>query len=347
MSAIGYHASLDELTAAADLTRCGLLCLPVPLADPQSGAGVWDRLEGRARRAHRRFVWRQHALLADRIRANPGRPVLVREFSTWPFLFRAPRLFRERGRILLLVNHNLQWAVRGAVQRLGFRLLERLGFRFLFLETGDLAPLRDWGFRMARHGVLPFCSAGLPEPRPDPGSGPLRIGLAGQYRREKGMDEALRELLDEQTGEWILRVGVPDPGDFLSRSPAAARRDGFELVNTAEPAAFRAFLRSCDVLVLNYDPAAYAYRPSGLVADAAAAGLPVVLRDLPVQRVQVSAPVPVGDVRRAGESWARAALRVAAAGRTGAYDFAAYARARAREPLARALDGIVGEKPCR
>lgn len=340
MSGIGYHPVLDVLCEAAASTPCGMRCLRVPLTAPDEPA--WDRLAGREKRVHQRFVWRQHADLADRVAALPREvPILVREFSTVPLAVMAARFRPHRDRILFLVNHNLQWAVRSPVERLAFRALNRAEFHFVFFETLDLEPLRDWGFRPASHAAIPLPVAAPPptaRPRPE---GPWRIGLAGQYRMEKGMDSALESLLEE--GGLRPRIGIPNPDEFFRASPLAARRDEFEWEDTADPGRFRNFLINCDAILLNYDPVSYAYRPSGLMADAASAGVPVVLPDLPVQRVQVSTPVPVGEIRRAGETWASAAVRVAAGGRAGAYDFAAYARARSREALAVSLDRIARE----
>lgn len=342
MSEIGYHSSLDALCAAAALTHGGLQCLCVPLAAP--GEAAWDQLRGPAKRAHQRFVWRQHTDLVARVSAlPPDVPILVREFSTLPLAMLSRRFRPFRDRLLFLVNHNLQWAVRSAPERLAFRALNRAGFHFVFFETLDLEPLRRWGFRSGSHAAIPLpveTPPPVPRPRAD---GPWRIGLAGQYRLEKGMEPALRSLLESSGGRIRPRLGIPNPDEFFRVSPLADRRAGFDWEDTSDPARFRRFLSDCDAILLNYDPAAYAYRPSGLMADAAACGTPVVLPDLPVQRVQVSAPVPVGEVRRDGESWPEAVIRVAAAGRAGSYDFAAYARARSREALAGSLDRIVRE----
>lgn len=342
MSDIGYHPSLNTLCEAAALTRCGMQCLPVPLTAP--GEPAWDQLRGREKRAHQRFVWRQHVDLAARVAAvPPGVPILVREFSTLPLAMLAGRFRPVRERLFLLVNHNLQWAVRSAAERLGLIGLERAGFRFLFFETLDLAPLKRWRFHPGRHGTLPLPVTGARSGPPTRPAGPLRVGLAGQYRLEKGMDQALASLLAEREIPCRLRIGIPNPDAFLRSSPLADRRADYDLVDTGDPAVFRRFLEDCDVIVLNYEESAYAYRPSGLMADAAACGVPVVIPDLPVQREQMRYPGPVGEVKAAGESLWAAVSRAAAGARTGRYDFAAYARARSREALAGILDARVAE----
>lgn len=157
------------------------------------------------------------------------------------------------------------------------------------------------------------------------------------------MDPAIFNLLDARDLSCRLRVGVPNLDEFRRFSPAYARRGEYEIADTQAPGAFRKFLEECDVIVLNYEASAYAYRPSGLMADAAGCGVPVVIPNLPVQRVQVRTPVPIGEVRAAGEPLSTAVIRAAAAGRARRYDFAAYARARSQDALTRILDARVAE----
>ncbi|MDZ4198935.1 MAG: hypothetical protein U1E27_06575, partial [Kiritimatiellia bacterium] len=67
--------------------------------------------------------------------------------------------------------------------------------------------------------------------------------------------------------------------------------------------------------------------------------------DLPVQRIQIRSPVPVGEVRSAGENGIEVAVRAAERLHAGGYDFAAYAAARSPSALAEILDGwVAGEK---
>ncbi|MDZ4198247.1 MAG: hypothetical protein U1E27_03080, partial [Kiritimatiellia bacterium] len=273
MTDMRYHRVLDGLAEAAGRTACGMRCLSVPLAAP--GEPVWDRLSGRALREHRRFVFRQHFDLIRRVKDIPsGSPVLIREFSSIPLALLAPCFFSRRRDLFWLVNHNLQWAVQSAAERTAFVGLARVGFRFAFFETAELEPLERWRIRSECRRTLPLPVAGPPPSRSASPGPPWRVGLVGEYRKEKGMDTALAGLLDARDPRVRLRVGVPNPEAF-QESPLWARRTEFEWVNTRDESAFRAFLSGCDVVLMNYAAAAYAYRPSGLLADAAAAGVAV------------------------------------------------------------------------
>lgn len=336
MTEIGYHRVLDSLKEAASRTRCGMLCLAVPLSEP--GKPVWDSLRGAARLAHKRFVFREHVAAIRRLAESPPPgPILFREFSTLPMAWLAPRLRPFRDRVFLLINHNLQWAMNSTAQRLGLRRLERAGFRFVFFETVPAEPLRSLGLNPDLHRSLPLPVAACPPPRATRLHTPPRIGIVGQYRREKGMDAAIFELLNQHTIPLRLRIGVPNP-DVFRHAPAFARRAEFELLDTGADADYHRFLSECDLLVLNYEASSYTWRPSGLIADAAAAGTPVITPDFPVQRIQSQTPGPIGELRRVGEPIETVLARALDGLRAGRYDFEQYARARSPDALARLLD---------
>lgn len=339
MNDFRYHGALDGLDEAARLTRRSFRCLSVPLAAP--GEATWDRLRGVDRLQHQAFVFRQHLTLSRRVRELPeSAPILIREFSTLPLAVLAGR-FRPRHRpCFAMVHHNLQWALRSPLQRLGLRALDQAGFRFVFFETKPDAINHQLGLRMDRHVTLPHPALPPQANPPKPAPEPPHIGLAGQYRREKGMDDALLKLLDVGPLPFRIRVGIPNPDEFRA-SRAFVRRAEFDLVDTREDAVFRSFLADCDALLLSYEPSAYEYRPSGLIADAVAAGTPVVAPDFPLQRAQVLEPVPIGEIRAAGEPMLSAITRALDGARSGIYDFKAYAAARAPERLADIMDSWI------
>jgi hypothetical protein len=66
------------------------------------------------------------------------------------------------------------------------------------------------------------------------------------------------------------------------------------VVDFTTEAAYTEALRSCYIVVLPYDEEAYAYRVSGVLADAVAAGAVVVAPDLPILRDQLMLPASVG-----------------------------------------------------
>lgn len=337
-----FHQSLDILERAARCVRVNGVCLPVTLA-PAGGLG-WAERFGVGAARHKAFILAQHFRLVRRAlpHLRQGKPVLVREFSTIPLWLVASALRRWRARLFFLVNHNLQWALNQRSEAWAFRRLERRGFRFVFFETLETPAMREWGFDPARHAMLRHPVPDMPPDDTVPRSS-LRdrpfIGLIGHFRPEKGMMAALRILGREPLLRERLAVGVPNTEEFL-RVWSAAPGDGLPLrvENTAGDDAFRAFLGQCAVVVLNYSARDYAWRPSGLLADCARAGVPAVIPDLPVQRVQLTWPTPVGEVFQGLEDLPRAVFQALEKGARGGYDFGAYCRARGVEAIAAALD---------
>jgi len=215
-----FHGSLAPLAEAAARTRLGVVCVSIPLSP--DGALGWPG-RGPAAVRHRAILLARHLRFAVAVRRAPARPTLVREFSTIPLLWAATRLWTRRASLRFVVNHNLQWALNENAERVAFRWLDRLGFRFVFFEARPADALTRAGLRPDRHFDLPHPTSGAPAVRPPVGDIP-RVGLIGHYRPEKGMDEALGVLLSGAAGRWRAAVGVPNVGEFLRRSPWAARQ---------------------------------------------------------------------------------------------------------------------------
>jgi hypothetical protein len=327
-----FHAALRPLEAAASLTRRGMTCVPNPLST-EGGLG-WAEGARLAAVRHKILLLRRHFALARTCRRLGERPILVREFSTIPLLLAAPLFLPLRPRVRFLVNHNLQWAVRGGAERGAWRALQRLGFRMLFFETTGLGLPRGYGLDRPGHGVIPF-----PVPaRPSgiratcaPGTLP-RIGIAGHRRPEKDMAALMARLAAAGRGRWRVVVGSPDP------EPTGEA--GMEWIDTSSPEAYRTFLRGCDVIVLAPRADAYQYRPSGVLADAVSEGTPVVAPDFPLFRRQLTWPCAVGEVVGRPEDLPASIECALARSAADEYDFAAYRDARGPEALARTLDEL-------
>lgn len=324
------------MSAAALRTRCGMLCVPNPLSD-DGGLG-WAEGARLAAVRHKTLLLRRHFALARTCRRLGDRSILVREFSTIPLLLAAPLFLPLRPRVRFLVNHNLQWAVRGGAERWAWCALQRLGFRMVFFETTDLNLPPAYGLARSVHGAIPFPvpaqAPGLRSPRA-PGALP-RIGIAGHRRPEKDMASLMARLAEAGRGRWRIAVGLPNP-ETAGPSPA-------ETHNTSSPEAYRAFLRGCDVIVLAPREDAYRYRPSGVLADAVGEGTPVVAPGYPLFRGQLSWPCAVGEVFERAEELPMAVERALARSAAGKYDFAAYRAARGPEALAEVLDEMESEE---
>jgi len=336
-----FHQALEVLQAAAQRTRTGVVCLAVPLA-PEGRLGWSEQVDLGAAR-HKAFVLAQHLRLVRRAKLplRSGHPVLVREFSTLPLWLVAPALYRWRSRLLFVVNHNLQWALNQRSEAWAFRRLHRAGFRFAFFETMEAPVLREWGFERSQHVILRHPVPDIRGRIAASASDRPFIGLAGHFRPEKGMIEALRVLDGEPKLRERIAIGLPNPPEFL-RAYGAGRKavQTPRLFHTASDEDFRAFLARCGVIVLNYAARDYAWRPSGLMADCAAAGTPVVIPDLPVQREQLQWPTPIGEVFQELEELPRAVFQALEKGAWGGYGFDAYRAARGIAATAAALDAI-------
>jgi hypothetical protein len=219
--------------------------------------------------------------------------VFVREFLTIPLLLASPLLLRFRRRALFVLIHNVQMAHLRSRDRFALRLLARLGFRFVALETD--AGLRELGIdiHLDQLLVLPLCWPATAEsPSRSRNSTRLTIGLVGRLRPEKNvlkLLERLAGLRPTMQSEMDIVVGCDSPA-ILAQAAAL----GLRCIDTTTEDAYNAALDSIDILVVNYERTRYLYRTSGVIADAAFRGLVVVCPDYPAFRTQVSTPSPVG-----------------------------------------------------
>ncbi len=227
------------------------------------------------------------------VRCPPEHLIIVREFLTLPLLLASPLLWGLRRRILFVSHHNLQRAYQRTRDRLAFRLLLGLGFRFILLETeaGLETITKKPGSEQIL--VLPLGIGEEEPPAVPPPAGPVPVvGVVGHFRGEKGQQGILR-LLDRVTRSGGLEIEVlvgSSSEDFLRE----AGSHGFRTLDTTTDAAYAEALALCDVLLLNYDRDSYYYRPSATITDAIAFGRNVVCPDYPIFRAQVGVPVPAG-----------------------------------------------------
>jgi glycosyltransferase involved in cell wall biosynthesis len=221
--------------------------------------------------------------------------VVVREFLTLPLFAVAPFLVPWRHRIWFVCQHNAAFARTHPVQRIALQALRSLGFRFAVLEDvhawpDDLSGVQNAeGVRALLHPVPPK----PPALRRYPADKPTTVGIVGLPRREKSLNWAADAILaDMASGERLidcrLLLGSPHSEHWRAYADRAL------VVDTSSNAAYLDALLACDVIVLPYDPSAYAYRCSGVLAEAVACGCAVVVPNLPVLRSQVQEPVPVG-----------------------------------------------------
>lgn len=239
-----------------------------------------------------------HVLLAGRVARAPGEKVLVREFLTLPLLLCAPLLLRYRTRVWFLCQHNIAFAAQRHSHRWALRALRSIGFRFVVFENTSAWLVVEPESDAVRQGVialrLPFPGAGVPCAVRDTDVSTV-IGFVGNMRKEKSPLWALRAICRElgESGRLagcVLLVATSDQGLLQEFSGQMSVRS----VDTTEYERYHDALRSCDVVVLPYEPAAYRFRTSGVIADAVWAGCAVVAPDLPILREQVLYPSAIG-----------------------------------------------------
>jgi glycosyltransferase involved in cell wall biosynthesis len=236
-----------------------------------------------------------HFGLIGRIFRVPNNTILIREFLTVPLLLIAPFLFWQRHRLWFMCQHNIAFAHSKPSHRIVLRLLRHIGFRFVVFEDANAWKViePDVGtLDLVRSIPLPFQTELNKADRRKERS-TLTVGFVGNFRKEKSPMWALDILAkacvsNESLYSCELLVGTPDP-EFRDLCAHHGR-----VVDTGSYSSYLDALFSCDVVVLPYDPSSYAYRSSGVLAEAVACGCAVVVPDVPTLRDQVFYPSPVG-----------------------------------------------------
>lgn len=325
---IDYHGALAPLEEACDLAEADVLCVSNLMRTGTTKDSLARKI-GIALR-HLQFIW---TVFTNRRR----KLIVVRDFSNIPLACVFPVIHWMAGRMLFVVNHNLQWTINSRTERAAFLRLGRMGCRFAFFEQVPVDLLKEYG-------IDPRHSVALPHPVPegmplrDRAAGVKTVGIIGQFRAEKGMDELLSQLAP-LAGKYRIKLALPNLDCFQSLSIHSGS-DWFEQVDTSSFERYLKAIAECDVIMLNHPSSGYEYRASGLIADAAAAQVPVVVRNLPLLCHQVLQPECVGECFEKLSKIPACIERLSAKLANGEYDFASYARSRTAQGLARKLDDI-------
>lgn len=239
--------------------------------------------------------WRLPHLIRDRPEAKI---LLLREFLLLPFLLALPVLWRYRLTLVPVAAHNVQRARTRRRDRWAFKLLSRIGFRFILPESSE--GLGSFGLgRVAQSSlVLPLAVTEQQSRGPKgPKQGPT-VGIIGRRFQGKSLDSAL-DLLRAAVEEWNpdATILVGRPGDLSSDTLPQE----VVAVDTRSEAGYRQAMARCSVVFLDYDREHYEYRPSATILDAIAANAAVVCPDFPVFNAQVNRPIKVGVTFRTAE----------------------------------------------
>ena len=289
-----YHDPHRGLLAIKQATQAagsvGLLRVPMPIPPVRFGG----------RSTLIRKIWRYcwlvagHLDLPRRVYRRKEPTLLIREFLVLPLFSQAPLLWTQRRRCWFLLQHNLQSAHRRRAHRLAFRLLSWAGFRFVVYE--DLGTWeRCIGHSPRRVRAIPFPvleKPGRVVPISDTRSIDIPIvGVMGHYRAEKNPEGALSALIAYSSGTgklFRILLGCPD------RDVRVRWENQIETIDTTDSKSYLSALARCTAIVITYQKEFYEYRTSGVIAEALAMGVRVVVPDYPVLRRQIEWPARIG-----------------------------------------------------
>jgi glycosyltransferase involved in cell wall biosynthesis len=265
--------------------------------------------------------------------------IFVREFMTIPLLLAAPVLWRYRKNTLFVITHNTQMAHSRLRDRLALKLLFRLGFRFVSLESdAGVRLLLGKSFQECQLLTLPLAHyAGIKLK-----SGNNRekkkaiVGVVGRMRPEKNI-EVLFDILEKIMRSHDVNVDVLVGCDNTQILNEGKKR-GFRTLDTTTIENYDDALRLSDVILLNYDVNRYLYRDSAVIADAIFRGTVVVCPDYPTFKAQVSIPCPVGTTFRSLADLPQAIERAVGMAFGNRESFHEYIHYRQAEGLARKID---------
>ena len=148
------------------------------------------------------------------------------------------------------------------------QLMRQRGMTVVFGHyVEDFAPI--WSSILGPETIkpLPYPTAGRPEPRPL--SAPLRIGLTGALRPERGSRIAI-PLIERLLAEGFSVILQDSRGEVPAFTHPRLERYGFLRDITPVVAA-------CDLMLWPSSASQYLSRPSGIVAEAIACAVPVVM----------------------------------------------------------------------
>ncbi len=227
------------------------------------------------------FLWR------DR---DSQRVILVREFSNVPMWLIGLGCRRQLPRLLLMNHHNLQWALHRKWNRKAMCQLQQRGVNFLFFEFVPKDALRKVGLTergcfSIRHPVKPL------RQRTEPAD--HDIGIFGAWTHTEEKIRWIKHILVNNK-QLRLLIGSPDIEEARQDLPDCL--DQITFVDTTGTDSFHHAMQRCRHLFLCYPRDGYEYRASGLLSDAVANQVSVLIPDYPVIRAQMEWPEPVGVV---------------------------------------------------
>lgn len=198
-----------------------------------------------------------------------------------------------RGQPVVFIVNWIQQARTGFLRRAGLAVLQFLvrsgGFWPIHLEGDDSGMPEAW--RFPRSIVLPHpLPQSLIERTPEPAH-PLRIASVGKLRQDKPIEPLLQAFrgIRQQYPDAEIAFGTPR----RQVTPDVAR-SSFPVIDTTEEADYLTALTWADIVISVNNREDYLFRPSGILADAAACGAHVVAPNYPVFRTTLTQVARVG-----------------------------------------------------
>ncbi len=279
------HKSLD----IKDILPSGWAMVALPMPTPFS-----SHLNGAAKKVND-ALWKMLAHfigltdIAFNFRKLSEHKIIVREFLTIPLLIAAPIIWRVRGQVYFLCNHNIAFANRSTPQKLSLRLLKKLGYRFAVFEdiTGwtkiDQKTSSDILAIHPCKNIFRRIITGTHKP--------IQIGFVGSPRHEKPLQPYLSQVLElAKSLDTQCEVIIGLPKDLH----ALYQNLGVTLIDTTSDDDYRLCLSKVDILILPYAAEHYSDRVSGIASDAISFGATPVSSDLNSLRRQIQHPSKVG-----------------------------------------------------
>ena len=218
--------------------------------------------------------------LSEYFRGDPQSPQ-----ATWHLLFRHQLYTAEEGAPRDDTSRPLRNAFRSFRESLaGHRV-------YFYADTDDLVDHYN------RLGVFEFHPLPVPispqyhaQRRVGTSAAPLRISYVGDARREKGYQYLPRVVADLRaeylaTGQaefliqsnFSIPAGVPETVVARAQLEAMLRDHVTLITQPLDPNEYRALVLGAHIILLPYDRTAYYAGSSGILAEALAAGVPVVV----------------------------------------------------------------------
>lgn len=215
---------------------------------------------------------------------------IIQDFLNIPLILVWPFIFSVRRKLLFVVNHNVQRCEQSLLEYMCFKALTFFGCRFLLLEFQNEQLNMPLLRGATQHLTLPFLITQTNVASNSKQKEMKVIGVIGYQRKEKKVDDLL-EHVDKITIKLNAKFVVGTPNLAILKT---IKNPNCELIDTTNFKDYMRAIKTCDIVVFNYDSYDYYWRHSGIIAECVAEGKYVICPSFPLLRSQINWPQPVG-----------------------------------------------------